>query len=157
MSVEEKLAIHEMIARYAYAYDGQDAEGFAQVFTEDGVFEIFVPGQTGPSVRLRSRQGVREWAAERLEERAGRFTSRHYQSGVLFDGLTSESALTRTMVFVTHQDVTEAAPRPTVSGCITTSGARWIRDGGSRAASRMSTKSPDLQRSGACHDRDPER
>jgi uncharacterized protein (TIGR02246 family) len=116
MSIEEKLAIHEMIARYSYTYDGEDAEGFANLFVEDGVFEIFVPGKTGPSVRLQSRREIREWAAQRLQEREGRFTSRHYQSGVLFDELTSEAARTRTMVLVTHQGVTEAAPRPTVSG-----------------------------------------
>ena len=116
MSIEEKLAIHEMIARYSYTYDGQDADGFAQLFVEDGVFEIFVPGKTNPSVRLQSRKEIREWATQRLQERVGRFTSRHYQSGILFDELTSDSALTRTMVLVTHQDVTEAAPRPTHSG-----------------------------------------
>ena len=116
MSVEEKLAIHEMIAQYSYTYDSKDAEGFAQVFVEDGVFEIFVPGKTSPSVRLQSREEIREWVARRLQQRTGRFTSRHYQSGILFDELTSDSALTRTMVLVTHQDVTEAAPRPTASG-----------------------------------------
>ncbi len=116
MSIEEKLAIHEMIARYSYAYDGKDAEGFAHLFIEDGVFEIFVPGKTAPSVRLQSRREIREWAAQRLQEREGRFTSRHYQSGVLFDELTTQAARTRTMVLVTHQGVTEAAPRPTASG-----------------------------------------
>ncbi len=61
MSIEEKLAIHEMIARYSYTYDGQDADGFAQLFVEDGVFEIFVVGKTSPSVRLQSRREIREW------------------------------------------------------------------------------------------------
>jgi SnoaL-like domain len=116
MSIEEKLAIHEMIAKYSYTYDGRDAEGFAQVFVEDGVFEIFGPGNTIPRVRLQSRTEIRTWAAQRLQGRVGRFTSRHYQSGTVFDELTSDSALTRTMVLVTHQGVTEAAPRPTDSG-----------------------------------------
>jgi len=116
VSIEDKLAIHEVIARYSYTYDSNDADGFAQLFVEDGVFEIFVAGETSPSVRLRSRKEIREWAAQRLQERRGRFTSRHYQSGILFDELSSDSARTRTMVLVTHQGVTEAAPRPTDSG-----------------------------------------
>jgi uncharacterized protein (TIGR02246 family) len=116
MSIEDKLAIQEVIAQYSYAYDDQNAEGFAQLFAEDGVFEVFVPGRTTAAVRLRSRTEIREWAARRLQERSGRFTSRHYQSGTLFDELTSDSALTRTMVLVSHQGVAEAAPRPTVSG-----------------------------------------
>ena len=36
------------------------------------------------------------WAAQRLHERRGRFTSRHYQSGLLFDRLTVESAYKQT-------------------------------------------------------------
>ena len=116
MRIEDKLAIQEIIAQYSYAYDSKDAEGFAQLFVEDGVFEVFVPGKTTASVRLHSRTEIREWAAQRLHARNGRFTSRHYQSGILFDELTPDSALTRTMVLVTHQGVAAAAPRPTVSG-----------------------------------------
>ena len=116
MSIEDKLAIHEMIAQYSYTYDSKDAEGFARLFAEDGVFEIFVPGKTSASVRLESRTEIRTWAVQRLQERSGRFTSRHYQSGILFDEVTSDSALTRTMLLVTHQGVAEAAPRPAVSG-----------------------------------------
>lgn len=116
MSVEDQLAIQEMIARYSYAYDGQDADGFAQVFIEDGVFEIVAAGQASPSVRLGSRREIREWAAQRLRERAGRFTSRHYQSGTLFDELSAGSARTRTMVLVTHQPLTEAGPHLAHSG-----------------------------------------
>jgi uncharacterized protein (TIGR02246 family) len=116
MSIEDKLAIQEIIAHYSYTYDSMDAEGFAQLFIEDGVFEVFVPGKTTASVCLQSRTAIREWAAQRLQARHGRFTSRHYQSGTLFDELTSDAALTRTMVLVTHQGVAEAAPRPTVSG-----------------------------------------
>jgi uncharacterized protein (TIGR02246 family) len=116
MGIGDKLAIQEIIAQYSYAYDSKDAEAFAQLFVADGVFEIFGPGQANPTVRLRSRPAIREWAAQRLQARSGRFTSRHYQSGTLFDELTSDSARTRTMVLVTHQGGAEAAPRPTVSG-----------------------------------------
>ena len=116
MSVEDKLAIQEIIARYSYTYDGKDADGFAELFVEDGLFEVFVPGQVTAAIRLRSRAEIHEWAAQRLRERDGRFTSRHHQSGTLFDELTADSARTRTMVLVTHQGVAQAAPHPTVSG-----------------------------------------
>ena len=147
MSIEDKLAIQEISAQYSYTYDSQDAEGFAQLFVEDGVFEVFVPGKTTASVRLRSRTEIREWAAQRLRERSGRFTSRHYQSGILFDELTADSALTRTMVLVIHQGAAEAAPRPIVSGCITISGARHTPDGGLYTGQRMSTKRPGCRNS----------
>ena len=116
MSVEDRLAIQEMIARYAYACDGRGADAFAQLFIEDGILEVTVPGSPEPTVRLSSRAEIHEWAGQRLQERTGRFTSRHYQSSVLFDALAPGSALTRTMVLVTHQDVTEVALHLTVSG-----------------------------------------
>ena len=116
MSIDDKLAIHEIIARYSHTYDGQDADGFAELFVEDGVFEVFVPGRAGATVRLQSRAEIRERATRRLKERGGRFSSRHHQSGILFDELTSDSARTRTVVLVTHQGAADVAPRPVVSG-----------------------------------------
>jgi uncharacterized protein (TIGR02246 family) len=116
MSIEDKLAIHEMIAQYSYAYDSKDADGFARVFVENGVFEIFVPGKTIPAVRLQSRQAIRAWAVQRLQERIGRFTSRHYQAGILFEALTTEEARVRVMVLVTRQVATETPPSVHLTG-----------------------------------------
>jgi uncharacterized protein (TIGR02246 family) len=116
MTLEDKLAIKEVIAQYSYTYDAQDAEGFAALFTEDAVWELFAGGATQPSIRLESRAAIHAWAMQRLHKRRGRFISRHYQSNTLFETLTAESAQTRTMVLVTHQDVTEAAPHLTASG-----------------------------------------
>lgn len=116
MSIEDRLAIQEMIARYSYTYDGKDASGFAQVFAENGVFEIFVPGATHPAVRLQSRREIHEWAAPRLHERIGRFTDRHHQSGILFDDLTGEEARVRVMVLVTRQESAGAQPYANLTG-----------------------------------------
>ena len=116
MSLEDKLAIHEVIAQYSYTYDAQDAESFAALFTEDAVWELFAADATHPTIRLESRATILGWAMQRLQERRGRFISRHYQSSTMFETLTAESARTRTMLLVTHQDVAEATPRPTASG-----------------------------------------
>jgi uncharacterized protein (TIGR02246 family) len=114
MSIADKLAIQEVIAQYSYTYDSQDAEGFARLFVEDGVFDVFVPGTTTAAVRLQSRTAIHAWAAQRLHARRGHFTSRHYQSGTLFDTLTTDIAQTRTMVLVTRQGAADAAPRSTL-------------------------------------------
>ena len=37
MSLEDKFAIHEVIARYSYTWDAKDPDGFVLLFTEDGV------------------------------------------------------------------------------------------------------------------------
>ena len=116
MSVEDRLAILETIAQYSYTYDSQDAEGFARLFAEDGVFEVFVPAKDVPVLRLESQVAIHAWAARRLGERRGLFTSRHHQSGTLFQELTSDSAKSRTMVLVTHQRMDEPWPRLALTG-----------------------------------------
>src|SRR5215469_10377783 len=116
MSLEDKLAIQEVIAQYSYTYDARDAEGFAALFTEDAQWQLFAAGATHPAIHLKSRTAIHAWALQRLHERRGHFISRHHQCNTLFETLTTQSARTRTMVLVTHQDVTEAAPRLTASG-----------------------------------------
>jgi len=116
MSAEEKLAIYEMIAQYSYTYDNKDADGFAQLFVEDGVFEIFAPGRASPAVRLQSRKEIHEWAAQRLRARNGQFTGRHYQTGIRFDELTNEEARVRVMVPVTRQEATDTRPYVNLTG-----------------------------------------
>jgi ketosteroid isomerase-like protein len=109
MSVEDKLAIHEMIARYSYAYDGKESEAVAQLFVEDGIFEVIVPGKPSPTVRLSSREAICDWAKQRFQLNTSS-QARHYQSGVLFDELTAETASARTMLLLTRQNASDAAP-----------------------------------------------
>jgi len=115
MSIEDKLAIQEVIARYSYAYDSKDAEAFASLFVPDGVFEIMIPGERTPRVRLSSRAAIREWAARRHQLNAAS-QARHYQSGLVFDDLTAETASSRTMLLLTRQGTADAAPVVDVTG-----------------------------------------
>ena len=116
LNIEDRLAILEMIAQYSYTYDSQDADGFARLFAEDGVFEVFAPAKGVAVLHLESRAAIHAWAAKSLEARRMVFTSRHHQSGTLFDKLTADAAETRTMVLVTHQRLDDASPHPTLTG-----------------------------------------
>jgi SnoaL-like domain len=116
MSLADKLDILEVIARYAYTYDGRDADGFAQLFTDDGIFEVMYSGGSQPELRLESRAAIRAWAVQRHQQVIKGIQDRHYQSGTLFDVLTSEEAQTRTMVLITHQGGNDPTPRPVLSG-----------------------------------------
>lgn len=116
LSVEDRLAILEVIAQYSYTYDSCDAEGFARLFTEDGLFEVFAPAKHAAVLRLQSQTAINAWAAKRLARRRGVFRSRHHQSGTLFEELTSDPAKSRTMVLVTHQRLDEALPRVALTG-----------------------------------------
>src|SRR5262245_54605579 len=115
MSIEDKVAIQEVIARYSYAYDGKDAEAFARLFVPDGIFEIMIPGERAPRVRLSSRAAIRKWAARRHRLNAAG-QARHHQSGLVFDDLTAETARSRTMLLLTRQGAADAAPVVDVTG-----------------------------------------
>ena len=96
MSIEDRLAIREQIARYSYVWDELDAAGYADLFTDDAVFEVDPTLPEGPSVHLESRAAILEWARSRFEGR-GRIRTRHNQSGTVFEQLSADSARTRTM------------------------------------------------------------
>ncbi len=115
MSIADKLAIQEVIARYSYAYDSKDPDAFASLFVDDGIFEVIVRGASSSTVRISSRAAIREWAARR-HHRSPVSQARHYQSGVLFDELTDETATTRTMLLLTRQDRPDAAPLLRLTG-----------------------------------------
>ncbi len=116
MSLEDKFAIHEVIAQYSYTWDDKNAEGFAQLFTEDAVWEAFGSGKAVPDIHLESQQAIREWATEQHRGRLAHIRTRHFQSGMLFEELTANTAQSRTMVLITHQAPEDTAPRVTLAG-----------------------------------------
>ncbi len=115
MSIEDRLLIQEVIAKYSYSYDGRDADGFAQLFVEDAIFEVVVPTQSRPAVRVVSRAAIRKWAVQRHELMAGT-QARHYQSGLVFDELTVDRARTRTMLLLSRQGAFDVAPLLQLTG-----------------------------------------
>ena len=103
MSVEDRLAILEMIARYSYAWDERRPDVFADLFAEDAVFQTDPEAPNGPIVYNAGREAIRAWASGRM---AGRDRSksqvRHTQTGTVFDDLTPDRATTRTMLLTTR-------------------------------------------------------
>ena len=90
MSLADKMDILEVIARYAYTYDGRDADGFAQLFTEGGIFEVIPAGGSQPELRLETRAAIHAWVVQRHHRVVKEIQDRHYQSGTLFEVFTSE-------------------------------------------------------------------
>ena len=105
MSVEDRLDILQKIAEYAYTFDGKDAEGWANLFTKDGVWDSIIKEQEEPMDHLVGRDTIREWAVNRHKTIPDTLRSFHYQSGTSFDELTPDAARTRTMVMVTGHDM----------------------------------------------------
>lgn len=116
MNVEDRLDILQRIAEYSYAFDGKDAEGWANLFTEDGVWDTLIRGQDAPVDHHVGRDAIREWAADRHKTIPDTYRSFHHQSGTAFDEFGPNSVHTRTMVMITGHDMSGGNPRVTLTG-----------------------------------------
>ena len=82
LSAEEKLLIHELLARWAYAYDERDEAMLADCFTEDASFSMRVAGGdlVGPFEGREAIMGLMTGAmAEQTDVR------RHVVSNIFFE------------------------------------------------------------------------
>jgi hypothetical protein len=96
------LAIQQQIAGLSYTFDSGDAEGFAKIFTIDGLWEYYPTGATQPALRLEGNDALRDYCLNRVSERSkSGIISYHHQSGIFFDELTTDSAKVRTMLIIT--------------------------------------------------------
>jgi len=120
MNTGDRLDILQKIAEYSYAFDGRDAEGWANLFTDDGEWISTVREQDKPTEHLVGREAIRKWAANRHRTIPDTYRSFHHQSGTIFDALTSEAARTRTMLILTGHDMSgydgSKGPGVTITG-----------------------------------------
>ncbi len=108
-SVADRLAIAEVVAKYAYHWDSKDAKGFADLFTEDAVLERWASGKPVSDSRLEGRQAILTYAKEAHQGRLADKQTRHHMSNLVFIELTKDTARTENMVLVTHQIEADAA------------------------------------------------
>lgn len=76
-SAADKIEIMELAARYNHAIDHQDAQAWADLFTEDGVFK------TGDSIRAQGRAALVAYVEK---AKAGGVRTRHWTTNALIDG-----------------------------------------------------------------------
>lgn len=129
MNVEDRLDILQKIAEYSYAFDGKDAEGWANLFTEDGVWDCIIKEQEEPIDHLVGRDTIREWAVKRHSIIPDTYRSFHHQSGTSFDELTPDTARTRTMTIITGHDMS-AGHDPAKPAQVSTTGIYtddWVK------------------------------
>lgn len=103
------LAIQQEIAKYSHTFDSGDADGWAKLFIEDGVWESFQVGATESATKLDGHDALRAFCEQRHSERRDGVTFYHHQSGTVFDELSTDAAETRTMVSITVQKSGEPA------------------------------------------------
>ena len=113
-ALADRLAIQETIALYAHRWDAKDASGFADLMTENAVFERWVLGER--KSRLEGRQAILAYARKSYSERLADRQTRHHMSNVVLTELTAETAQTESTVLITHQTADDPAPRISGSG-----------------------------------------
>ncbi len=123
MRTEDMMAIQQVIARYSYTFDSGDAEGWANVFTPDGLWEFYAAEATTPSTRLDGHAALAAFCTRQFTNRRKGTTSYHHQSGVIFDELTADTAKVRAMLIITVQMPGEQ-PRLYMTGVYED---RWVK------------------------------
>jgi hypothetical protein len=109
VSFEDRIAIQELIANYGYTWDSKDAEGWSNLFIEDGIWELYNNGTL--VVRGNTRAALRNMSAENFAGRIADVQTRHHHNSTVVVGLTSDQASAKSLCMVTHQREDEVAPR----------------------------------------------
>ena len=113
-STEDRLAIAEQVAQYSYRWDSKDSEGFADLFTDDGVMERRRGGTVVNGSRVVGHDAILAYAKGSHQGRLADRQTRHHMSALVFLELSTDSAITENMVLITHQ--TADARVPFISG-----------------------------------------
>ena len=116
----DRQAIGEQLARYAYAFDSHDAQGWAAIFTDDGVFEVRLGATGQPLFRAQGTEQLREFARSAPQ-------MLHHFSNLVFEELSADSASTRAMVVGTWVPPEDGNPAIYTHG---TYEQRWAKAGG---------------------------
>lgn len=88
LTLEQKLAIHELLGRAAYAYDERDMKTLGNSFSKDASFSMRIAGGNlvGP---FEGRDAIMELMTGSMKEQTD--VRRHVISNIFFDDNSSES------------------------------------------------------------------
>jgi uncharacterized protein (TIGR02246 family) len=93
---EDRLAIHELIARYSHAIDGGDYEAWVDCFTPDAVFHSALGVSTG-------HEEIRAFARNYETSRARMPNARHYMTNIAAE-VDGDEATCRSYVIITTSE-----------------------------------------------------
>ena len=101
--LHNRALISEALAQYPYRWDTKDTQGFANLFTEDGIMERKVGGETVEGSVVQGKAAIFEYGREAHLGRLAEVQSRHHFSNVIFLELEANHAVTQNMALITHQ------------------------------------------------------
>ena len=100
----DRLAIAELIARYAWASDERDAAALGNCFEEDGTLEVQDAGGKPPTT-VQGRAKIVSWVrARHAAEFARGDIRRHISSALAIDAESDDRAVARSYVHVLVSD-----------------------------------------------------
>ena len=105
LSADDKLAIAELLARSAYAFDEQDLEMLEACFTPDAVFSILIKGgdMIGP---FEGREAVMKLYSDSMDAQTD--VRRHVASNIFFKSETGDpQVISNLTLFATENATTK--------------------------------------------------
>jgi len=97
-TVEDRLAIERQIYELGNKIDNPDPEGWAAIFTDDGVADATMLGMSEPFGYTKGSDELREFARHTAERDMQEL---HHMTGVVFEELSADRARTRSTILVT--------------------------------------------------------
>ena len=118
--LEHRQAIAEQLGRYSLSFDSHDVDGWAAIFTDDGVFEVRAGGSSEFLYRAQGTEQLRAFAANAPH-------LIHHITGLVFDEILLDSARTRATVLGTWPSPEDGSPALYTHG---TYEQRWSKTAG---------------------------
>ena len=101
LTTEDRLDLHELVARITHAIDFSNPDAVAELFTPDGVMQGEESPRKGGGVRYRTqgREELRTYIAAAVEKRPVR--GRHWTSNVVIEPSETGAVGTSYLIFLT--------------------------------------------------------
>ena len=116
VELADRIAIGDQLAQYSHRWDSKNSNGFADLFTDEGVMERHVNGTVVSRSRVVGRRAILDYAQTAHQGRLADRQTRHHMSALVFLELSSDSAVTENMALITHQTADDPAPFISASG-----------------------------------------
>ena len=115
-AIQARLEITDHLTQYSYRWDSKDSNGFAELFTDDGIMERWRAGRLVDGSQVVGRHAILGYAKASHEGRLADRQTRHHFSGLVFLELSAEAAVTENMALITHQTAEDRVPFISSSG-----------------------------------------
>jgi len=107
----DQQEILETLYQYTYNFDGKKPDQFAELFTENAVWEIFPRGAKKPRFSFANRSELKDFVSNRFKTVLAERQTQHYLTNTVFLELKNNFARTQSTVLVVHKIKGEKQPK----------------------------------------------